>query len=246
MFIRLSLVLVGCLAFAVCVSGQCEPWQINAHLVKGDQASALKSSERCVDTYKADAPKKGKYDLTSEEWLAVISLAHHFCGTAQVQAMMGKQADAAKSIEEAEKVHDDWSGWFDNPLIDWKPVIEVTKGFALEEAGDIKAAKRWYIDHPSDYTRGRLAVLAVSSNIDEARQYARDLLTHNPKNPTAHAVLAAIMEKSGNQDGALAEYRSALKQMSKEELQNEFLPVVVAESAAVNLAIARLMAAKPK
>jgi tetratricopeptide (TPR) repeat protein len=234
-----SFALIGFLVLPAGVGAQCQPAQIDAHLVQGDRRAALKYSEVCVATYKAAAPT-GKDALTASEGTTVFLLAYHLCARAQVEAMLGQQEDSAKSIKEAEQLQDDWPGWFGSPLILWRPVIEITKGFALEKAGKIEEAKRWYLDHPSEYTQARLGVLALPFSADEAKQYAQEVLKDHPKNPTAHAVLGSVFEKSGNKSEALAEFRTSLEDMSQDELKNEFMPVVVAESGAVKLAIARL------
>ena len=51
------------------------------------------------------------------------------------------------------------------------------------------------------------------------------------KNPTAHVVMGAVLESRGKKTEALTEYETAVHQMTREELQNEFLPIAVAESA---------------
>jgi len=221
----------------------CEPGEIDVRIVNNDLNGALNVSRACVAHFKATVTKSPKEALTGYEWLDLLSWAYHLCAQAQVQAMMGDRAGADASIKAAEDVYRDWRPWFDSPVVDWASVIDATKGFVLEKSGNIDAAKRWYLEHRSEYATGRLAVLALSDpNNDDAIRYARGLLAVGAKNPTAHVVMGAVLESRGQKAEALTEYQTAVHQMTKAELQNEFLPIAVAESARAKSAIARLTA----
>jgi hypothetical protein len=222
-------------------TNNCEPWEIQAHIVANDLNGALKYSEECVAYHMAESPKNPNTPVPFG-LLHVLEWGFHLCGRAQVQAMMGDKTGADASIKEAEKVSGgDWKPSFDFSMNNWPETIEPTIGFVLEKSGDIEGAKHWYFEHRSNYATERLAVLALyDSNIQDAARYAGELLAGGAKDPTAHVVMGAVLETKGEKTEALAEYQIGLHQMTREELDHNFFPIVVAESSRAKLAIARL------
>lgn len=211
-------------------------------LLRGDLPLALTYSQENVSHYKAltaNLPIGGPLD--GDGVLNVLNAGFHLCATAQIQAMMGDSKAAEESISEAEEYAKNWSAFYNSPILVWSDVIEVTEGFQMEKAGNIDPAKKVYAEHPSRYTLSRLAFLfLLESDDNEATHWARETLAVDPKNPTAHVVLAAISEKKGDRSNALRSYENALRYMKTGEERHIFLPVYYAEYPTAKKAIERL------
>src|SRR4026209_1903563 len=68
-----------------------------------------------------------------------------------------------------------------------------------------------YAQTPPQTALNEAAALLQSHRFDEAEAATRKILTTNPKNPDAHALLALVLDQRGQHAEAEREYQAALK-----------------------------------
>ena len=141
----------------------CQPANIGKQLAKGDVAQALEYSQACVSFYKSSTETlPSDCALSGCGMLDVLSVGYYYCASAQIQATMGDFKAAQNSLHNAEESALRWSNFYNSFLVDWPTVIDATKGFVMEKSGKVDLAKKWYEEHPSSYTLGRLSILLLS------------------------------------------------------------------------------------
>jgi tetratricopeptide (TPR) repeat protein len=243
-------VLVACLTFTQfanaqlkSLDGECVATKINEALMNEEPELALKITQQCIDGEKAVASTvKGQRgfhgSIRTDD--AILNVGNFLCFKAQIQSLTGDSAGALKSIREAEEFSQQWSTQYYTDLWDWPGVLNLTKAFRLERAGQSEEAKKSYGQSLTAHAFGRLAAMALRENDDQNdRFWAQKALEKDPHEPAASYVLGRMLERDNKPDDALLKYQSALADMKN---PSDRSPIKVAEAQRVKEAIARIEA----
>ena len=230
------MMLGGAIVFADRLNAACNTHEIDQAVAKGNFDTALKATQRCIDSSQADVAA-----TKSPSMLAETNLGAFLIAKAEILALKGDlfSADAALADAEAfDKQHP-------RSTVRWSAnmsPLDTARGFVLEKKNDLKGAaevyeavikqiqKDGYANSLGDSSElcGRVALTALQRGDDvTAEKWAKKALSQDAG---ANVALAMLYKKRGDAARAKEYYAAALKLMNDHLGGNNWtLPIFYAE-----------------
>lgn len=207
-------------------SAFCDRHAIIQAYISGDYETATSLNKDCINHYEIKTEKLNRHgSLTGRQWNDILLYGYHICVGSQIAAEMGQLLAAEDMLDTAKRYSRSWP--FENDLVKWSLVINLTEGFYLEMIGNRREAERLYRRNQDEYTLGRLAVLAMQQkDYGLAVDWAGLSLQSNPENLTSAIILAAVSDSNSIDQSAADLLVPIIENRNK---SNQFMPAYYAE-----------------